>query len=945
MTTVKYETFDELKNQPILCDTFFRCFHLNVQSAVNKSATLEQLFSELDMIDVFMLTESWYTCSEQVIQLPNYNSHFLNRTVGAGGGVCVLVKKSIACDPLVEFCGLTPDYEFFCTLSGCTVIAVCYRPPAGRITDFLSFLDKFLNYVNLKKYYVVLGGDFNINLLSDSNVTRDFLAVISANGCANSITKPTRITPTTESLIDLFITNFDENRYLSSVVGCGISDHFPILFAVKTQVSKTLPRRRLVQRVTGNGLVAFREAVVGVNWTHVVAMTDANVAYNTFFEKFVEIYNIYFPTRACYPSKKAKKEWITSSLLKKIRKKNQMYKKFVEQRNPELFSQFKLYRNKLNRELKQARDAYYYAMFESCDDDVKKIWRQINTVVLHSNNVIAPVEITVDGADVVGKQMCDAFNDYFVNRKTGSAAMPVDNSYCYNSNCMFMNPVTCSEVYSVFMNMKNSQSRDADDVQIKPVKYVLDILTPILTDIFNLCLNSGVFPTEMQKAKVSALYKKGDRRCVSNYRPVSILPVFSKGLEKIIQTRMSSFCKTYKLVSDNQFGFVTHKSTELALLQQKEYVLRSFEEKKVVLGVFIDFSQAFDCINHDILLSKLDRYGFRGCVHSLLASYLANRTQYVCIDTHKSSVKRIIAGVPQGSILGPMLFNLYINDILNLCQQAKCILYADDMTILFSLDSSEQIGRETYAVLQSIQCWSITNRLKINADKSKAILFRPRNKQIIVPQYVKFGSDSIEIVECLKVLGVHFNSHLTWDDHVNSVVIKLSRIAGILSKHRHSIPIKVKLLLYNSLFVSYLNYAHLVWGTTTIANKNRLHLLQKKSLRSIWNLSFSAHTGHLFQKYGISKIFDLYGVRLALSFKRELANNCKNLSELAGLCPNSAVYTCRNTERWHVPTFRTSYGLQTLSNTLPRLLNKLEARNIDIVRTSKKEMCKLIASL
>lgn len=272
-----------------------------MQSAVNKSATLEQLFNELDMVNVFMLTESWYTCPEQVIQLPNYNSYFLNRTVGAGGGVCVLVKKSIACDRLLEFSELTPDYEFFCTLSGCMVIAVCYRPPAGRIMNFLLFLDKFLNYVNLEKYHVVFGGDFNINLLSDSNVTRDFLAVISANGCANSVTKPTRITPTTESLIDLFITNFDENRYLSSVVGYGIGDHFPVLFAVKTQVNKTVLGRRLVQRVTGNGIEAFREAVACVNWAHVVAMTDANVAYNTFFGKFVEIYNTYFPTRACLP--------------------------------------------------------------------------------------------------------------------------------------------------------------------------------------------------------------------------------------------------------------------------------------------------------------------------------------------------------------------------------------------------------------------------------------------------------------------------------------------------------------------------------------------------------------------------------------------------------------------------------------------------------------------
>lgn len=157
---------------------------------------------------------------------------------------------------------------------------------------------------------------------------------------------------------------------------------------------------------------------------------------------------------------------------------------------------------------------------------------------------------------------------------------------------------------------------------------------------------------------------------------------------------MNSFCEKHNLITNAQFGFAKHKSTEVALLNLKEYILRCFEEKKVVLGVFIDFSQAFDTINHSRLLFKLEKYGFRGSVRSLLASYLSHRTQYVCIENHHSSVKQILTGVPQGSILGPLLFKLYINDIVDLATNSKCILYADDVTLLFSSNSIEDATKE-----------------------------------------------------------------------------------------------------------------------------------------------------------------------------------------------------------------------------------------------------------
>lgn len=187
------------------------------------------------------------------------------------------------------------------------------------------------------------------------------------------------------------------------------------------------------------------------------------------------------------------------------------------------------------------------------------------------------------------------------------------------------------------------------------------------------------------------LFKKGDRNNIENYRPVSILPVFSKGLEKVILSRMSHFCDKLQWLSDAQFGFRKHRSTELALLEQKEFILNSFEERKLALGIYVDFTKAFDYLDHSLLLRKLEYYGFRGTPLMLLKSYLSKRMQFVQINEHASGVKPILSGVPQGAILGPFLFNIFVNDIPQIDKQAKFVIYADDTTLLFSAASANEL--------------------------------------------------------------------------------------------------------------------------------------------------------------------------------------------------------------------------------------------------------------
>lgn len=222
-----------------------------------------------------------------------------------------------------------------------------------------------------------------------------------------------------------------------------------------------------------------------------------------------------------------------------------------------------------------------------------------------------------------------------------------------NKQSLFLRGVTTQEVISSFLSLSNSRATDAFGIQTAPVKFVIDIIASCLEYIFNLCLSTGVFPRSMQTAKVTVTFKKGDKNDPSNYRPVSVLPVFSKGLEKVILVQFSSFTDHFGIISPAQFGFRKNRSTELALMTQKEFILQKFEEKKMVLGIFLDFSKAFDLISHDVLLKKLDRYGIRGAAHFLITSYLQHRTQFVAIAGDQLELKSVRTGVPQGSILGP----------------------------------------------------------------------------------------------------------------------------------------------------------------------------------------------------------------------------------------------------------------------------------------------------
>ena len=338
-----------------------------------------------------------------------------------------------------------------------------------------------------------------------------------------------------------------------------------------------------------------------------------------------------------------------------------MYKQYLSNRSPDLLTKYKKYINKLTSILRQAEKDYYSAKIIEAKDNIAKTWKIIGKMTnknCTNKNTINKLEAgNIAITDPLA--IAEKFNDFFVNIGSNlvkqipqSTKTPNDflmGDYC---NLMFFAPTTTEEILDIIRNLKNSNSVGQDNIPVKLIKSCDSLLAPILVEINNQSLLEGIFPNALKIAKVVPIFKNGDLKCVSNYRPISVLPAFSKITEKIVYKRLYKYISDNSILHQNQFGFREKLSKSMALLELIDKLSEAVDDKLTTIGVFIDLAKAFDTVDHGILLRKLQHYGIRGIALDWFRSYLTDREQFVVIGNCESSCARISCGVPQGSILG-----------------------------------------------------------------------------------------------------------------------------------------------------------------------------------------------------------------------------------------------------------------------------------------------------
>uniref|UniRef100_A0A672G3Z8 Reverse transcriptase domain-containing protein n=1 Tax=Salarias fasciatus TaxID=181472 RepID=A0A672G3Z8_SALFA len=436
----------------------------------------------------------------------------------------------------------------------------------------------------------------------------------------------------------------------------------------------------------------------------------------------------------------------------------------------------------------------------------------------------------------------------------------------------------------------------------------------------------------MKVAKIIPLFKKGNKNDFSNYRPVALLSQFSKVLEKLFVIRLNKFIETYKILSPSQYGFRANHSTATALMELTEEITNAMDNKQFLVSIFVDLQKAFDTLDHEILLQKLYKYGIRGVAHQWVASYLKDRSQFVEVNDTKSNFCNITCGVPQGSVLGPILFLLYVNDIVSASNVLKCILFADDTTLFYTGKNINEVLQTVENEFQKVLHWFNANKLSININKTKFMVFTCKEKDI--GARLSIQGLEIERVHEVKFLGVLIDEHLTWKSHTERVKTKLSQTVAVLHKLKESLNKNALLLLYNSLIIPHLTYCIEVWGNACKTYLDPICILQKRALRVVNGSGYRAHTNPISLQLGTLKFNELVELNVLKcmykAHQKTLPENLQNRFK-----KKESKYNLRGSDFFCKPKFRTKPKERCISVHGVNLWNSLECE----IKTSKSIHC------
>ena len=445
--------------------------------------------------------------------------------------------------------------------------------------------------------------------------------------------------------------------------------------------------------------------------------------------------------------------------------------------------------------------------------------------------------------------------------------MKSPESYLGNSpnlNTMYFTPTGPREIEQIIKSFKTKKSTGDDGISMHILKQLCEPCSEPIAILVNMSLEQGIVPDAMKLAKVIPIHKSKSKELFNNYRPISLLSNMSKVLEKVVHNRLYSFLIKNSILYDKQYGFRPKRSTIDAITEFTAGILPSLDRKKQCLSIYLDLSKAFDTINHSILLNKLKYYGIRGKPLEWFRSYLEQRKQYVSYLGVQSTTQNIEYGVPQGSVLGPLLFILYSNDIPNSLTYCQAILFADDTTVYLTGDNLQTMHDKVNTDLYTLNDWFRANQLSVNPSKTKYILFSKYGNVLTNGMFLHIDNEHIERVQSTKFLGIHIDEHLIWEHHINHCKKKVSQGVYAINMSKHILGQKHRKILYYSPVHPYLLYGIRLWGSALKRFIGKLEIAQKKAIRAMTGARYNDPSSPLFKRLSILKLKDLFEQQVKL---------------------------------------------------------------------------------
>ena len=737
-------------------------------------------------------------------------------------------------------------------------VGIIYRRPHTNMEDFLATLTNILDLLQRDNTINYLMGDFNLDLLmSDSfKPVSDMITLFHSYFYYCTITHPTRVTTTTATLIDHIWTNNLPENLSNGIVHCQISDHFPIFSTFKTNNNPCSNNKTIVKsyrEYTDHNIEKFKDEMVKFDWQPFYESDDPTVCFTLLHERLTSCHDKCFPLKLKnIKEHHESKPYINNEIKALIKERNKLQRKFLKK--PITYGDsYRRLRNKVTQSIRSAKVNYFKVKLEKSSGDARKTWSVINTILFRKPNIEA------NNIDI----SCNSFNHYFVNIAQSLSDNIAQTNTRYdsyltekNDNILTFRKVTVNETLNIINSFRDS-SPGHDNLPMMLIKKASSVLSSLLTHVCNTSLTDGIFPDPMKVAKIIPIHKSGPTSQVNNYRPISILPSLSKILEKIAYQQLMEFFNHNNLLTNSQYGFRPQRSTESALQCFTDHVLDAFDNDRFTLSVFLDLSKAFDTVDHSILLNKMYYYGVRGHSYQWFESYLSNRSQYVYMNSGTSTKLNINCGVPQGSILGPLLFLIFVNDIVNSSKILNYILFADDTNTYLSHSNIYTLINTVNTELTHIATWLCANKLTLNIKKTNFMILH-RHKKIMYPLPPLIMNDYVLVeVSETKFLGVTIQKHLYWHRHIKNIRDKIAKQCGVMYLTRDFLNTKSLLLIYYSLIYSNLIYCHTVWGAASREAMTPLITIQKRVIRTIERLKKRDHTNDSFYKNKILKLSDI----------------------------------------------------------------------------------------
>lgn len=860
--------------------------HWNIQGIINKIESV-QLYAGKHDIAVVGICEHWCSRAElDLLRLPGFKVASAYCRTGKGrGGSAIYLREGLEFEEL----GYLVDNSIS---SVCEVAAVfvnsfniicleVYRVPDNN--NFEIFIECMYNVLsimytrNKSDVSVVLCGDFNVDFLVDSyyrSVMYNLLLCYNLKCTVMEVTRPSSVR-CTGTCIDNIATSVHPERIVSAFVEpTVVSDHYTVIVNMVLQTKnckKPMPNGLgiVVRPINDLNSMYFNTLIRKVNWQNLYVLSTVEDKFEYFLNVLLRIVDIALPVKVIVSRecRIKKPKWYNDRLSVLKQQCLDTYSMFQVLGDNYYRDAYKALKSNYRNEIVKAKKIYFGNRVMKANNKPKAVW----SIVRDNLNINDKSCREANKHNLSSEE----FNNFFIdNIKSIVSNIPksVHNvSYYLNKfkndrlgkdDCNFsIDHFRVEEVYNAIFSLSSSSCLDVYFLNSDILKMAAPFIDEVLTSLFNQCIDDSVFPKCLKLTKVIPVHKKGVKSDYANYRPVSIIPVISKVLERLLNNRIVSYLEKCNLLSCNQYGFRAKRSTVDAITKFMKKCVNGLDDKNKVLGCFYDMSKAFDTISHNVLLDKLLFYGFDIMSVNLIRSYLENRLQAVFYDHCISSYLLVETGVPQGSILGPTLFILCVNDMPSSITSnvIDSFMYADDLAVQIICPYSNFNNHLYTDANSTILDWTAANSLSLNVNKTQIIEFRLNS----------LDNDNV------KFLGLNLQSNVKWNNHINTICAKVAKGIFILRKLRSFVTADVLKTVYYAHIQSHLRYAILVWGSSSSTRK--LLILQKKALRVMFNVNARSHCKPLFRKNNILTVYAIYIIECILYVKCNLRDfQCNN---------------------------------------------------------------------